>query len=492
MPYVGNTVNILRPGTPYQVPVATGLAGLNNSISDELIDDQELSDVSNYVIDLLEAGVLVKREGSTKEVTTALTEAGTSVYDGVQNDYFTTSTKIFSFNGTERVSGLTTATEAYWTSYNGNDIYTDGVNAPQTSSNGTSFAALGGSPPTFKYVDAYANLVFGAGHSAGILRWSAFGNQASWPAVNALTLTNNADDDIVGLKKYQNVLVVFCEKSFYHIQSLGNEIEVSVSYANFEEGCTSGRSIIGCPYGLFWWSKNGPVWSPDGHSLKYIGKHKIPQTIDNLNRGQYGLIHGIWNPIHERVEWWVFNGTSTTVNRKIYFYPERQAFFVGEGAGVEMGAAGVLVRSGVPRVYVTSASTSGYFYEQTGSSDDGTVISAYLETKRQAPAGPTGLVFGKRMTPLFILEGNPTITYSVYLDNADTISKSYILTPSASGFILDVSLLDVGILGASTEANETEVTLARRYRKIKHRIADSAGLRTRIRGIANEGYILRT
>jgi len=488
-----NTIFIPRVGTAHDPVLLTGMRGINNATSDDFINDSELSDASNYILDMNNSGVLVKREGVTKEVSTQLTEAVTSIFDGIEGDYFSTSTKIYTFDGTERVSGLTLTTNPDWASFKDRDIYVDGTNAPRVSTNGTTFSLLGGTPPTFKYVEPLNNIVFGAGHNENSLRWSAYNDSGSWPSTNELIFV----DVISGLKRFRNNLLVLCENSFYFVNGF-SETDIRVVYYSHDEGGTSNRSIIASPYGLYWWTRNGPAWLDDNQVLHYIGKGRIPKTLDGLNRGQYSLIHGIWNPIQERVEWWVFKSTSTTVDRKIIYYPRMQlpggessdGFFIGDGLGVEMGASGVIVRSGVAKVYVGSASTTGYFYEQTGSTDDGTPIKAHLDTKRVSPSGVNAHKRLKRLTPLFILEGNSTITLGVYLDGSLSQNKTWDISISATqGFVLGTDTLGVGKLGTGAEPSDTQVAYSTKYHTLKARVSDSAAARTRFRGIVLDGYI---
>lgn len=104
-----------------------------------------------------------------------------------------------------------------------------------------------------------------------------------------------------------------------------------------------------------------------------------------------------------------------------------------------------------------------------------------------------GLVFGKRLTPMFFFAGTSTITYEVFLDDSLSSNKTFSISLSGSGFTLNVSKLNTDRLGGGSDTpKKVPVTLARRYRNIKHKISDSASVRTRFAGILNEGYYVRT
>ena len=471
------------------------ISGINNSISDELIEPTELSDGRNYMPDRLNRGVLIKRPGLTREVTTQLTEAATSIYEGIEQNYFTTSTAIRRMNaaGTSLTAALTSTTAPDWTSLAGRDIYANGSDAPRRSNGaGAATVVLGGTPPTFKYVEAYNNFVFGAGHSTGVLRWSDVGTIETWTAANSLTLTNNQNDDINGLIKYLDALFIFCRKSFYQVRGFATNA-ISIVGANYNEGCTSHRSLIVTPFGLFWWSQAGLAWTRDGITISYPTQEKIPNTIERLNRNLYTRVHGVWHPRFECVEMFCFNGSATSENIAFFFFPRDNSLWIMSGLGTEMSASGMVTASGVADVYLGSNITTGYVFKQDGELDDTTPIAAYAETKRDVTQ--FGIKAKKRasiLTPMFIAVDTGTIDYGVYIDNAVSLTKTWTIPISqpAGTFVLGTSLLNTGILGASTEAQEYPIGYDREFRKIKHRLGDNSAIRTRIRGMIVEGTLV--
>ena len=494
MPLLSTAVALPKIGSMYPPRLLTFRGGLNNSVSDEFIADHELSAARNYIPDIFNAGVIIKREGVTQQ-SSVQTEAATSVHSGKHANYFSTSTTIRNFAGTSLASGLASTTEPDWTTFANNDIYVNGTVAPQTSTNGTTFAALGGAPPTFKYIENFNNFLFGAGHSGGILRWADLGTVATWTAGNSYTITNDQLNPITGLQKFHNVLVVFCQNTFHHITGF-NTPDIGINFSNFEEGCTSHRSIVRTPFGLFWWTNSGLALSRDGFSVEYPAIKKIPNTLGGLNKAYYSLVHGVWNQRNKRVEFFVHNGSAqTTVNMRIDYYYEEDTFWVHDGKGVETGASGFAVISGEHRVFVGSAGTvTPYLFRENAdvATDDGTPISAYAETKRDAePGGYVYLKRSRNLTLSTVLVGNATLDLGVYVDNSDTLAKTWTLSlTSAGGFILDVDLLDVGILGAGVASKETSIGFNRRYNKLKYRIFDSNALRTRLRSITQRGWLV--
>ncbi len=481
-----------QPGMLYDPARMLDLrGGVNNSMSDEFISHNELSDARNYIPDFNNAGVLIKRTGVSRHLANSQTTAFTSIYEGVITNYFTNSTTIKQFSSNTAItSGLTASTAPDWTSLASMDIYVNGVDAPRKVTAGPTGAALGGSPPTFKYVEAYNNMIVGAGHSTGIIRLSDPGTTETWPADSAYILTNDENDDIVGLKKHRDVLVVFCEKSFHHFRGFAPILDFNLTFSSFEEGCTSHRSIVSCPYGLFWWSKVGVCWSKDGFTIDYPMLRKLSKTLDGLNRGAYGTVHASWHPRFQCIQFFVPNGSSTTMNMRIDYYPGTDAFFLHSGAGVEMGASGTVTVSGVAEIYTGSAGANGYLYKQTGSLDDAAVISAYLETKRDV--GELGQLAVKRavtLTPVVYIPGPATVSYSVILDNDVSQVRTWELPYKDTGnFLLGTSVLGTGILHGGEFIQEPVLGFNKKWSKIKHRISDESTERCGVRGIINRGY----
>ena len=71
-------------------------------------------------------------------------------------------------------------------------------------------------------------------------------------------------DECTGLYAYNNALFYFCRDTFHLIRHGTADTDIGIAYTNFIEGCTSHRSIVGTPYGLFWWSDSGLAMTVPG------------------------------------------------------------------------------------------------------------------------------------------------------------------------------------------------------------------------------------
>ena len=476
--------------------------GLNNSLVDEMIADNELSDVRNLLPDIHQSGVLIKREGIVKK-SSQMPEAISSVFCGKNADYFTTLTTIRSLSGSSLDASLTSKTAPDWASFDDAslgmlDVFVNGAEERRTT-DGSSWADVGGSPPNFKYISSYNRFLFGGGHDTGHLRWSAVENSASWPAINEIIV----NDDITGLVWYGRSLIMFCENSFHHITGT-DENGMSITHSNTEVGCASHRSIVVTPFGLFWWSNRGMIWSPDGFKVSNPMLSVIPQTYASLKESRFSLVHGIFNPRLNCVSMWATTSSASTEDMRIDYFPEeinsqRQggssrygSFWLSNGDGAEMAASGIVTESGEDVIYVGGTGSAPYLYTQTGENDDGTTILAYLETKREtAQLGEDITKRVKNIDLLFILSGASSLSYGIYVDDGMDIEQSWDFTLTSIGsFILDVSALDSAVLGSGKGPVRQRVGYNRKWRKLKHRLFDSTAFQTRFRGLINTGKVI--
>lgn len=508
MPTLSGATAISRIGFEHEPRTLTFQGGVNNSLPDEDIGETEVSDSRNWLPDFESAAGLIKREGTTT-TSSNIDDAygvGTSVFQGKHANYFTTGIAatqyVWNFAGTALANNAVTSSgEPDWVTFNNNDIYTLDGGAPQTSTNGSTFAALGGTPPNFRYMRAHNNFLFGAGHSLGLLRWADLGTATTWTSTNSLTITNDEANSITGLAKFRNNLVVFCRYSFHNVNGFSG-LDMGINYNSYGIGCTSHRSIVVTPFALFWWSDNGLVMSRTGteDDITFPLYDKIPVTLNGLNKARYANVHGVWNSRKDRVEYYVCSGAAqTTQNMRIDYYYKTGAVWLHDGGGVAAGASGAAVVSGSRDIYVfpsvTDATAGAYLYlqDEDALTDNTININAFLETRRDAPISRKALKRFRTLTVNAASSGNSTLDYGVYLDSDGTLTDTWSISLTGStGFILDTDTLDSGILGTGIVPSDSYVGSDLRYRKVKHRIYDSSAQRTRLRSLINSGYLLST
>lgn len=454
-------------GEPFQTRYWTKLGGINDSNADSFIQvDSELSDARNYMPDEQTSGVLIKREGISKQ-SANVTSTVSSVYQGRNGNYFTAGTVTYDFTGTSIDTGLTAGYPS-WTSFVTYDIMANGSQVRKTS-DGTTWSALTDAPSGTKYVAAANNFLY-ASKGTGSLYWADLGT-ITFPSVNELVLTADEGDSITGLRAWRNSVFVGHEKSFRLVTGY-TSLEQAVSFYSREEGCLSNQSICVTPSGLIWWSRRGITMLQNEMALDFPMQRKLQKTLNGLNRAYDSYVHAVHDPLRKRVRFFLFNGSSTTVNLACDYHYFDDAFYLMDGAGIQMAASGSALISGVTDVYVGGYSST-YLYKVTGTTDDGTAISSYLETARESFGGPSILKMARKVSVSTNLTTSEAITYGAYVDNATSLTKTYSISPASGGV-------------------ETRIGINASHYKMKHRISDSALTRTRIYGIVNDGYVVRS
>lgn len=474
--------------------------GVNNSISPELIADNELADARNLMPDKESAGVVIKRPGYNKALSNQQTERFRSIYQGYNGVYFTgvTLVKLAYDNTTLYTGSISNSWD--WTSWSdtsvARDLFCNGVNNPQKTGGtaGTTTDILG-SPPVLSSIEVYRNMVFGVVATGvnpnSILRWSDFGTFETWPAVNTLTI-GRASNQLLNMTRYGDVLFLGAERSFYHIVG-DHQRDIGISASSHEEGVASGRSVVATPYGLFWWSRSsGIVLSKSGLGGSDMDRpmlRKLSRTMRTFTDGlgDHGYIHGVWNPIEECVEFSIPNTSSNVIDLEVWYYPLSDSFWLQDGAGAAMSAKCFIyatVNSSVaPFDTNTMAlgpdSTSGYLYQRGDVDDDGTAIRQYMETKvGSTEYGPSALKRIEVATPMYVGEGLVgLVTHSVYVDG-DAEAQ--------------VIAADLDLSETADEPIDEPIGVGLTYHKLQHRLEDSALARTRIRGILDSGVVVST
>lgn len=497
---------IARKDQIYKSRLTDLRGGINNALADDAIADNELSDARNLVPDLSSSGEIVKRDGISRH-STVFTETISGIFAGASADYICAQTAIHNLAGTSLDGSLTSSTTWDHTIFDDTtlgliDIFVNGTNERRTVDAST-FANVA-NMPNFTLIEAYNRFIFGAGHDRGHLRWSDPEDTETWNSNNEIIFAG--ESTFTGLKKYKQSIYVFFPNSFHQITGTG-EKQMRITASNHEVGCASARSVVITPYGLFWWSNQGMIWSPNGRDAVNITLPVIPKTFTDLNAGRFSNVHGVWQPLKGCVSMWLAETSSSTSEdfRIDYFptelNPQRQpnsraiqlgSFWLHDGTGVEMQASGIIRISGEDRLYVGDNGSTGFVSRQTGALDVITNVTSFFETKREtAKLGEDTIKRVKTLDVLFILTGATTLTYGIYVDDGVSLEKQWSFNESPEGFILGTDALGTGTLGSGIGGPASaRFGYPRRWKKIKHYVSDSTSRQTRFRGIINSGKVI--
>ena len=196
------------------------------------------------------------------------------------------------------------------------------------SSNGTTFAATSGSPPSApRYVEAWKNRVFLAGRDAAPLsvHYCADGDRTTWTGSDAGTevITSPVGDFVTGIRSLENYLAIFTRRTITVL--LGDHPDDWTKRTIYEDhGCTSHRTIARVNGGMVYANDQGvwllnadlkrmelskeirPYWSGDNSTeTNALG------VARNLGRSQF--MHAVYDPTPDKNRYyiWVSEGSST-------------------------------------------------------------------------------------------------------------------------------------------------------------------------------------
>jgi hypothetical protein len=439
--------------------------GINNSVSDEFIGENECSDARNFMPDYTGQGAIIKREGITK-VSAEVTSYISSIFQGKNHNYMTVSASFVGYasSGVFHLDGTSIVAADYgaypnWVTFTGYDIIATTTICKKTD-DGANFTDVTNHPAGARLLAVANNFLYYAGHDGGTLGWHNAGT-LTYSATNALVLTKNENDSIVELHPYGTGVFVLCNNSFYIVSGSSN-LEHGVAYANRSTGglaASGGRSVVTTAVGLFWLSNTGIVWLKPDMSLDYPTMRKIPKTISDAWLSSATQVHAINDPVQRKVIFYQAigggGGGIGTFTRIDYYY-DTDRLYIHNGAGVQMSSSGYTITNGSFVPYVGGYK---YLYSISGNTDDGTNIEAYAETKRESD--PDILRINRKIILTTGLTTSAPVSYSCFVNNGTTADTTWKITP-ATGVV------------------DTTIGVNRSCSKIKHRVADSSAYRGRI------------
>lgn len=458
--------------------------GINNLGSPALIDDREFSDSLNIEYD--EGGVARKRDGYTSAITglTAPKGLGLLVTETVRhlatvdNGTFAYSTAGGAFTPVATVA-FTAASETVFTQARDKLYVWNGTEGGSTW-DGTTLARPG-TMPKAKFAIFFADKHIAAGVAGQPSRLyisqtddaSAFTRAASilhnstevpgatvfsGTTANFIDVRKNDGDKITGIARYQDLVVVFKEKSIYQLTFDDTGLPV-IDLITGSTGCVSHKSIDNVENDLYFLSREGV--RVFGNEADYftnlrtsIISGKIQTTVDSINPSYFAKA----NAHYFDNKYFLSIPTTTSAIMRTLVYDRRfKAWSIWDNYN-----ANAYIE------YIDSTNDSFlYFLEDGGTkvhkrtpgtyNDNGVAISAYLVSKAFDMGNPDitkyfldiGLVF-RRLAGI--------VTVSVYEDGGTTFGSTQLTQGSNDG----MGLLELGrqMLGGGTGDTSESSTFA--------------------------------
>jgi hypothetical protein len=471
-----NTKNDL-PGKkvkpPQRLVVMNPAKGLNNLVSPSLIDNREFSDMMNMEYD--EGGVVRKRSGYVTAGNSLTAAHGLGVYSTESSN------KMVTVDGTT----LKYRTSGNWTSATG-DTFTAGLDTSFTSArlklfiwNGTDGGAYftgtavtrPGTMPKAKFSVYYQNKHIASGVDGQPSRLyisnisdatdftvttggtqpqpdstndaengnpnvpgaTVFSGTPALTEANVIDVRKNDGDKITGLGIFQDVIIIFKERSIYQLtfDATGLPTITPITYAT---GCVSNKSIKSVENDMYFMSREGVRVL--GNQPQYftairtnVISIRIKQTIDSINKAYYSRCNSVY--FDNKYITAIPTGTSS-IDRAIAYDKRFDAFTLWQRFNAQ-DMVKFIDSSNVEGLYFLDDGGTQVYLRQDGTySDNGVAIEAWVSSKAQDLGNPDITKFWVDIRLIF-RRLNGQVTLTVYQDSDTQVGTAVIGAGSSRG-----------------------------------------------------------
>ena len=371
-------------------PLTIGpLEGLFSNLPASEIGSNQAQDMSNVIVQ--PGGILKTREGRAKLNSTVISAYPiTGIYTyykaaGTKQLICACDTNLYKWvspNWTSIKSGLTTSKDFEFETILDYLIMMNGTDA-DLKYDGTTVAAIGGSPPVGKYpVEHYSCLFMVEAADKSKVRFSDVGNFDSWPSTRYFYFTRDDGYDIVRILKFKGVLLVFKEGSLQAL--LGNDTD------NFErytydpyKGAVASRSIVQVGDSVYYLNRYG-VDRFNGIGVGETISFPIENLINGVN-GDYIQNSVAWEDqgLYKLI---VPYGASTVPNLGLIYDTRTNLWF--RWVDYKLSCVTKYKDSTLVRTYGGDPETGFVRELDTGNTDDGSTFSWYWESKEFGEPDP--------------------------------------------------------------------------------------------------------
>ena len=440
-------------GRSVPIPFKKNGGGLNSTFGHLNLEINESSSLLN--IDFDRSGSFLKRNGYSRLNSSAFNsgavwtslhwyEASTDFLIGTCGNKLA---KMDALDGTwDDITGSLTITAGQdnqfrWTTFAGTALGTNGVDVPiqwAGSGNGAAMAVPTGLT-TAKYIEIYNSYVFlanvtvsGTLHTTRVY-WSNINSITGWTSTDFNDVQKNDGQDITGLKRLGQKLVIFKDRSIYQAVFTGDtDIPFVFEQTPSTVGCVAGGSIQEVENGLVFESQDGYYYFDGNTSYKL--SDRVTTTLETFNQNRYQYTVSCYQKTKNR--YWSAQTVSgsTTHNQCMIWDSFNNAWSVYEGHNPNCFA--IVYTSGQERVYF--GDYAGYVYRaDTGTNDNPLGVETAIEAYYYTKWFDYDDLVNQKQTPhvkVYFQINNTTMTftYSYDLEDADTYSNTFSMATGSS------------------------------------------------------------
>jgi hypothetical protein len=483
-----------RVKPPTRKVVMNPSKGLDNLVSPSLIDDREFSDLMNVEYD--EGGVIRKRAGYEAAGDTLTAAKGLGVFkteilnqlvtvDGTTLKYRSTGNwasatgdvfstgydmcfvqarlKLYCWNGNDggaefngtAVSRPGTMPKAKFSVYYQNKHIASGVPGQPSRiyisslSNASDFTVTtGGTQPQPDNTNDAEN------SNPNVPGATVFAGTPALTEANVIDIRKNDGDKITGLAVFQDVLIVFKERSIYQItfDSSGNPTVTPITYAT---GCISHRSIVNVENDIYFMSREGMrVLGNEPQFFTAIRTQvlsiRIQPVVDAISKLYYERCNGVY--FDNKYILAHPTGTSSSISKVLTYDRRFQAFTVWQQFNASAMVKWIDSNNEEQLYFLDDDGTQVYMRVAGTYNDAGSAIEAWVTGKAQDVGNPDITKFWVDLRLIFRrLVG--TVTLTIYSDDNQTVGSTTIGSGSTRG--MGLNMLASFMLGTDGEDPDT-------------------------------------
>lgn len=248
------------------------------------------------------------------------------------------------------------------------------------------------------------------------IRWSDQENAAMWtPKTNntAGGLRLSSGSEIIGAIRTRQEIAIFTDTALYSMQFIGppfifgvNLITEGISMVS-PQACVNANNVV-----YFMDQDNFYMYSGTVQSLPCTVRAYV---FDDFNYSQTFKVFATRNAQYNEVSWFYCSSSSDEIDRYVTYNYLEQTWTIGTLPRTSWIDAGGATTN--PLAAGSSGTTSNYLYEhEVGSNDDGSAMTAYVESADFDAGDGDQFMFIKRLIPDVAFVGTdtaPELTYSI-------------------------------------------------------------------------------
>ena len=276
------------------------------------------------------------------------------------------------------------------------------------------------------------------------VRWSDQENAADWTPTATNTAGGariNSGSKIIGAVQSRQEMLIWTDSSLHSMRFVGSPFIFQFSTLSTDISMISPNAAVNAR-GVVYFMDKGNFYTYNG-SVQPLQCSVLDYVFSNLNLGQAFKVFAAENNAHSEVTWFypISSGDTEVTNYVTYNYEEN---LWSVGTLVRGAWIGASTRDKPLAASIITSSDNNYLYNhETGYDDDGSAMTAYVESGDLELADGEVFTFIKRIIPDFNFSGSSgdasldiTLKGSDFpLESSSTLSTSTITNSSTQAFV---------------------------------------------------------